>query len=156
MSNQTNLNYVALEKCPVSQEKIWQLAYRSLLNSPNLFDEFINCYSPAVGSDLLATIGRCRLEVCFQAAEDRIEDFTTGCFDAIYLDAFSPDANSELWTESFLTKLLSCLAKGGCLATYCVNRTLKDRLRQIGFAVDVSPGPAGGKREVMVAQRPGT
>ncbi len=39
-------------------------------------------------------------------------------FDLIYLDAFSPQKCPEIWSEEFLSKLVSKLDKTGCLITY--------------------------------------
>lgn len=82
----------------------------------------------------------------------RAAGFGTG-FHAVYLDAFSPDANPELWTSSFLARLFDALVPGGRLATYCARGAVRRALADVGFAVAKRPGPPG-KREVLTAQRP--
>lgn len=82
----------------------------------------------------------------------RAADFGTG-FHAVYLDAFSPDANPELWTAAFLARLFDALVPGGRLATYCARGAVRRALSDVGFAVAKRPGPPG-KREVLTAQRP--
>jgi tRNA U34 5-methylaminomethyl-2-thiouridine-forming methyltransferase MnmC len=62
---------------------------------------------------------------------------------AVYQDAFSPDANPELWTAAFCTRLFDALAPGGALATYSAKRTVRDALAQVGFQVERLPGPPG-------------
>ena len=78
---------------------------------------------------------------------------TEPAVDVVYLDAFSPEACPELWAEPFLASLGLCLRSGGKLVTYCVKSEIQRRLRNVGFDVQKSPGPAGGKREVLIATR---
>lgn len=85
------------------------------------------------------------------ACAGRVDAF--GPFDAVYLDAFSPDVNPELWTEAFLARLHDALAPGGRLATYCVQGRVRRALAAAGFVVEKRPGPPG-KREVLAATRP--
>lgn len=74
-------------------------------------------------------------------------------FDAIYLDAFSPDANAELWNPRVIRWLLEQLAPAGRLATYCVKSEIQQRFRDAGFNVKKVRGPVGGKREVLIAEK---
>ncbi len=73
-------------------------------------------------------------------------------YHAIYLDAFSPDANPELWTEEFLGRLLAVLAADGKLATYSAKGAVRRALQAVGFVVGKQPGPPG-KKEMLVASR---
>jgi len=72
--------------------------------------------------------------------------------DAVYLDAFSPDVNPELWTPAFCRRLHGALRPGGRLATYSVRRSVREALAEAGFEVQKRPGPPG-KRECLVALR---
>jgi tRNA U34 5-methylaminomethyl-2-thiouridine-forming methyltransferase MnmC len=71
-------------------------------------------------------------------------------YQAIYQDAFSPEANPELWTESFFARLYPLLEVGGRLATYSVKGTVRRKLQAVGFTVQKQPGPPG-KRKILVA-----
>jgi tRNA U34 5-methylaminomethyl-2-thiouridine-forming methyltransferase MnmC len=92
-----------------------------------------------------------------------IDDAVTFCghlatqqceFDVIFMDAFSPAATSELWSESFFETLFFLLKPGGVLTTYCVKSEIQRRLKKLGFIVKKRPGPVGGKREVLTAEKP--
>lgn len=72
-------------------------------------------------------------------------------FDAIYLDAFSPDSNPECWTQSFFERLKLVLGPHGKLATYSAKGTVRRALLSAGYRVDKLAGPPG-KREMMVAR----
>ncbi|MFG0261486.1 MAG: tRNA (5-methylaminomethyl-2-thiouridine)(34)-methyltransferase MnmD [Novipirellula sp. JB048] len=78
-----------------------------------------------------------------------------GSFDAIYFDPFAPHSNTELWQVPMLRKMEKLLSPTGRLVTYCVKREVRDRLSEVGFVVQKLPGPAAGKREVLVAAKEG-
>ena len=71
-------------------------------------------------------------------------------FDAVYLDAFSPDSNPECWTADILGKLGKTLAEDGRLTTYCAKGSVRRALQSAGLTVTRRPGPPG-KRECLVA-----
>ena len=75
-------------------------------------------------------------------------------FDAIYFDPFDPVTNPKLWTLEFLSRMYQRLVPGGRMTSYCVKSDVRRRLMEAGFAVSKVPGPVGGKREVLVAERP--
>jgi len=79
---------------------------------------------------------------------------TLGAFDAIYLDPFSPDVDPEAWRPSTLSALAAALAPGGALVTYSVQGAVRRSLAATGLAVAKRPGPPGGKREVLRADKP--
>lgn len=71
-------------------------------------------------------------------------------FDAVYLDAFSPDNNPECWTEAFFENLRQLMAPHAKISTYCAKGSVRRALMAAGFVVKKLPGPPG-KREIMVA-----
>ena len=73
-------------------------------------------------------------------------------FDLIYYDAFSPNAQPELWTEDVFRKMYECLNPNGVLVTYCAKGQVKRNLKAAGFHVESPPGPAG-KREMTRARK---
>ncbi|PIY59780.1 hypothetical protein COY95_05285, partial [Candidatus Woesearchaeota archaeon CG_4_10_14_0_8_um_filter_47_5] len=80
-----------------------------------------------------------------------LEEYVEG-FDCVFLDAFSPPKNPELWTREFLLDVKSVMKKGGLLATYSCARLVRDNLRMAGF--QVRDGPIVGRRgPATVAQK---
>ncbi len=71
-------------------------------------------------------------------------------FDLIFLDAFSPDVNPELWTRHFLRELKRVLHSGGVLVTYSSAFPVRGALLQLGFAVGETE-PFGRKRGGTIA-----
>ncbi|MDF1800136.1 MAG: MnmC family methyltransferase [Planctomycetota bacterium] len=69
------------------------------------------------------------------------------CFDVIFLDAFSPSVEPDLWSGSFLADLARLLVPDGILSTYTVSLTVRERLRRAGLVVGSGPrvgAKAGG------------
>lgn len=73
-----------------------------------------------------------------------------GPFDALYLDAFSPQNNPALWTAAFLLKIRALLNSDARLVSYCVSRMFRDSLTEAGYGWRKVDGPPG-KREVLIA-----
>lgn len=71
-------------------------------------------------------------------------------FDVIYFDAFSPEAQAELWTAEVFEKCYRLLDYNGILVTYCAKGVVKRALKAAGFIVENLPGPPG-KREITRA-----
>lgn len=69
-------------------------------------------------------------------------------FDVVYFDAFSPEAQPELWTAEVFSRIYSSLNSNAVLTTYSSSGLAKQNLRTAGFAVQRLPG-AGGKRHML-------
>lgn len=70
----------------------------------------------------------------------------------IYMDAFAPSTQDELWQKNTLEKLYDCLLKDGILVTFCAKGQFKRDLKSLGFTVE-SPSGAAGKREMTRATK---
>lgn len=82
-----------------------------------------------------------------------IQDFSTNkLFDLIYMDAFVPDKQPEMWTMEVISKLANFLHPNGAITTYCAKGELKRNLKTCGLFVNSLPGPIG-KREIIVARK---
>ncbi len=73
-------------------------------------------------------------------------------FDLLYYDAFAPNAQPELWTESIFSQMFSLLNTGGILVTYCAKGQVKRNMKAAGFIVESLPGPPR-KREMIRATK---
>jgi tRNA U34 5-methylaminomethyl-2-thiouridine-forming methyltransferase MnmC len=71
-------------------------------------------------------------------------------FDLIFFDAFSPESQPEMWTRQMFEKIFLSMNKNGILTTYCAKGTVKRILKDIGFTVEILPGPPG-KRHMIRA-----
>ena len=155
LATETPLHYVALEKDLLSTEVLTGLNhYKQLPAITPLYEAFL-----AWRSQLPTPLAEDRYQWEFESLQLQliIGDATqttipAGPYHAIYHDAFSPDANPELWTPDFFSKGYQRLLPGGKLATYSVKGTVRRALKSVGFYVEKRPGPPG-KREIVVATK---
>jgi len=73
-------------------------------------------------------------------------------FDIVYFDAFSPEAQPELWTKPLFENIYQSIKQNGILVTYCTKGTVKNILKEVGFNIKKLPGPKG-KREILRAKK---
>ena len=69
-------------------------------------------------------------------------------FDIVYLDAFSTQRNSELWTLDFFKEIYRVIKQNGILLTYCAALPVRSGLIKAGFHV--------GETEPIARKRSGT
>jgi tRNA U34 5-methylaminomethyl-2-thiouridine-forming methyltransferase MnmC len=71
----------------------------------------------------------------------------------IFFDAFSPEAQPEMWDDPFIGTVVEWMRPGGSLVTYCVKGEVRRRFIALGCAVEKLPGPPG-KREMLRVHKP--
>ena len=74
-------------------------------------------------------------------------------FDLVYLDAFAPEKQPEMWSEELFRNIYACMNANGILTTYCAKGVIRRLLQAVGFTVERLPGPPGGKREILRATK---
>jgi len=169
----TSLSYTGIEHSPIAAATFLKLGYKDKLIHPSLANQLSAVFSdiekrvfspplkpapPAEQTPLLVSreLGKhTNLNLYIADATDKgllARRPSAPLYDAIFLDAFSPDSNPECWTEPFLRLLCGLLSTDGRLATYCVKGAVRRNLHDAGFKVHKYPGPAG-KREVLWASK---
>lgn len=148
----TPLRYVALDRSLPDRDLLATLGYGRHLSNSQLWTRFLT-FRGSLTPEANPTFhyGPARLSLQLRDATDaplEAEDF-----DAIYLDAFSPDVNPELWSEAFLSGLVTALSAGGILVSYSVKGEVRRRLARLGLEVARHPGPPAGKREMLWARK---
>ena len=83
-------------------------------------------------------------------ARQSVQTLPDHFFDLIFLDAFSPDANPELWTLDFILQLKRVLKKTGRIAAYSSAYPFYGALLEAHFHIYLSE-PFGRKRGGTVA-----
>jgi len=91
-----------------------------------------------------------RFSLTKREADFRSVHLPEGHYHLIYMDAFAPSAQPELWTPGMFDKLYHCLAPGGILVSYCVKGSVRRAAQEAGFETEKLPGPPG-KREMLRA-----
>lgn len=149
------LQYTALEHDLLSRDAIEPLRYEQHLTQPQIIRDFFDwCDTlpkhPEPGLYVFSANPHINLHMQIGNALETSLD--TLHYDWVYLDAFSPAKNPELWTEVFLQTLYDVLKPGGGLSTYCVKGDVRRAMKRVGFDPQKRKG-IPGKREVLVAYK---
>ncbi|KAA3658639.1 MAG: hypothetical protein DWQ10_10775 [Calditrichaeota bacterium] len=148
----TPLRYVGLEKNWLPSNVFEELDYAAHL--PEIQD-----ICQAISLAKLPSVSENELNFHFTPAIELTVIFSDATkmkipslgYDAVYHDAFSPDANPELWTPDFFHKIRKTCESGAVLSTYSSKITVQQALREAGFVVEKVPGP-WGKRDILRAR----
>ncbi len=142
--NQIAIHYTAIELFPVSLEVATSLNYCALLKADQ--SVFLKMHSAPEFDDFVSPqFYLKKMQRSFVGLQ-----LQPDIFDVIYFDAFSPEAQPEMWTVEGFSVLFNALKKGGVLVTYSCKGTVKRALKQAGFLIEKLPGPPG-KREFLRA-----
>jgi len=141
----SRVSYTAIEKYPLSLEIIKQLNYTEYVDT-KIGKKLLEMHQQSWGQwhSIEETFLLRKLETDFC---NYIPDRT---YDLIYFDAFAPDKQPEMWSETVFQRLYDHLNDQGGLVTYSAKGLIKRRLKSVGFAVETLPGPPG-KREMIRA-----
>lgn len=135
--------YTSFEKFPVTAEEAAILNHGQLLSMQDYFMEL-----HARPWEEQATIDPFFI---LEKKEQSLPAFIhTEPVHLIYMDAFAPDAQPELWTVEFFRSLFEVLLPGGILVTYSSKSDVRRAMAAAGLHVEKIPGPKG-KREMVRA-----
>ena len=68
--------------------------------------------------------------------------------DLVYMDAFAPEKQPEMWNATLYRRLVDAMALGATLVTYCSKGDVRRGLRDAGLLMERLPGPPG-KRHIL-------
>ncbi len=144
---QIPIHYTSIEKYPLPKEIFHHLSYEDVIGEGS--DELLRrLHESPWGEDVSITP--------FFTLHKVLGDLTDYTFpqalDVVYYDAFSPEAQPELWEEKLFLSLYDAMNCQATLATYCAKGVVRRALQQAGFSVERLPGPPG-KREVLRAMK---
>jgi tRNA U34 5-methylaminomethyl-2-thiouridine-forming methyltransferase MnmC len=132
-----SIQYAALEPYPLEVELIEQLVSQETFKTSKHLISLI--HSDKWDQDILL-----RENFLFRKIQQRLEDYNVSQqYNLIYMDAFAPNKQAEVWSLENIKKLFDILLPGGVLVTYCANGAFKRNLKTCGFVVESLPGPPG-------------
>jgi len=135
------IKYTTLELYPLGHDEIKKINHPEILGCK---EEFYRMHDGAWGSWN-------EMSKSFHLLKVR-DDLKTvdlkGNFDMIYFDAFSPEAQPELWSEEIFEKIARSTNPGGVITTYSAKGAVRRALESVGFDVERISGPPG-KREML-------
>ncbi len=149
-SMSTRLDYHAYEHDLVDCQTLGSMGYEQFLTNPGLLETLTReLYRNSSISRHMKFSPTLNCSVELQDAS--VASIPCACYHAIYLDAFSPDNNSECWTPEFMSALAQALTADGRLVTYSAKGSVRRAMLTAGLDVQKLPGPPG-KREFLLAR----
>ena len=146
--NQRHVHYTGIERYPLNEEIIRKLNYPSIIGKECEEDYFAIHQAPWEEDVCLSpwfTLHKMKGDFTHYSFEQK--------YDIIYFDAFAPEKQPEMWEQSLFDNLYQVLNEGGILTTYCAKGVVRRMLQTAGFKVERLPGPPGGKREILRANK---
>ena len=144
-SLKVNVHYTALEAYPLNSEEINSLNYTESL--PPLAQTIFQQIHQAEWNQGVQV----RPHFYLEKRKGFLQEWNTDMkFDLVYFDAFAPEVQPDLWTQTIFEKLFSKMNQNGVLVTYCVKGDVKRALKSSGWKIEKLPGPPG-KREIIRA-----
>jgi tRNA U34 5-methylaminomethyl-2-thiouridine-forming methyltransferase MnmC len=135
--------YTTVERFPLTPAEAILLNYPDILGHADLFNtiHFSKWNEPVIINEHF---------ILEKMNTDLLNFLPSQHFNLVYYDAFSPNAQPELWSKEVFEKLFFMLEPGGVLVTYCSKGDVKRAMMAAGSTVKKMPGPPG-KREMLSA-----
>jgi len=146
VKKKVTVNYQTMELYPVSEDNYSKLNFTDLIGIEQ--DELLKLHTTKWEK-------KCKINEFFSLTKFNtdLENYTSDTkFDIIYFDAFSPEKQPELWTNTIFMKMHNYLKEGGFLVTYCAKGIVKRTMKSVGFEIIVLDGPPG-KRQMTRANK---
>lgn len=138
---QRSVHYTALERYPLTWQEISQLKYQHATELEQIHSA---CWEQDVMLSPYFTLHKIQCD-----AITYLHQQPTERFDVVFFDAFAPEKQPELWSESIFQDIYRTMNADGLLTTYCAKGCIRRLLQSIGFVMERLPGPPGGKREML-------
>lgn len=150
--NGVRVEYTSIELYPLGEEVYCGLNYGRLLGDEELFlrlheAEWDVGFVPVVENFV---IRKCKSDIVEWLRNAQCTMHNVQLFDVVFFDAFSPDAQPELWTEEVFRNVYALMKMGGVLTTYCAKGDVRRAMLAAGFRVEKLAGPPG-KRHILRA-----
>ncbi len=145
----TKIDYYSVEGFPLSPEVAKDFNYSEYLSHPNLTNQIGTIFGNLSGGMNHFEITE---NLTLHLFYGMFEDFKSDNLQANYIfhDAFSPDANPDLWSGEVFQKLKQLSANDAMLSTYSAASSAQGALAWAGWKVAKTRG-ALGKREMILA-----
>ena len=145
---QRKVCFTSIERYPLKEDIVRELGYPEII-APEKSEKFYALHTAPWNQFV-------EISPCFTL--HKIEgDFThfdfQSHYDVVYFDAFAPEKQPEMWSQPLFDRLYRQMNPGGILTTYCAKGVVRRMLQAAGFTVERLPGPPGGKREILRANK---
>ncbi|WP_417429925.1 tRNA (5-methylaminomethyl-2-thiouridine)(34)-methyltransferase MnmD [Halpernia sp.] len=142
------INYFTLEKYPVNESEILNLAYFKLFKE-NKLEEIFKKIHFCEWDKLVELVPNFYFKK-IQNDFNQLNDIELPEIDLVYFDCFGARVQPDLWEINLLEKVKNKMKKDSLLTTYSSKGSFRRALQNLGFEVKKLKGPEG-KREMVNA-----
>lgn len=149
LKSQSRINYFSIEGFPLRPETAAQFNFDEHLVHPQMIPNITAIFSNlSKGMNRFSLTDNISVSLFYGLFDDfHLENIQA---DYIFHDAFSPDANPDLWTAEVFKKLRSLSSDEVLLSTYCAASKARGAMASAGWKIARAQG-ALGKREMTLA-----
>lgn len=148
-NSRAKITYHSIEGYPLNSQIAGSFNYKEHIANPELASEVTPIFdSLDEGMNEIDIIPN----ISVKLFNGLFDDYPSGDIAANYIfhDAFSPNANPELWTGEVFQKLKKCSSPDVILSTYCAASAARGAMAWAGWKIARARG-ALGKREMTLA-----
>lgn len=143
--------FESVEAFPISEKDFLELNYHEKLGFSTIKDQIAVFFSaPKSGPNVLLSEGQLQAEIYCGLFDEMPLGNKNRRFDFIFFDAFSPEANPELWQPKVFERILEVSSTDCVLATYGAASKARAAMAVAGWKLAKCRG-ALGKREMTLA-----
>lgn len=143
-----NIHYHTIELYPISQECVASLELDKILANEE-YNFFINMHKASWNEEVEITKGFTIHKIFGDFTKSEIPQN----IDLVYFDAFAPDTQPELWSNTLLEKIYNSMTTKAILVTYSAKGSVKEALRSVGFEVVRLKGALGKHHMVRATKQ---
>ena len=152
--NGVRVNFSTIELFPLESAVYEELNYGRLLGEDELFLKLHEAEWDAGLQEIVPEFAICKYKKdiveWLDGQQSTVNSQQLGLYDVVFFDAFSPDAQPELWTEEVFRNVYGLMKEGGVMTTYCAKGDVRRAMLAAGFKVEKLQGPPG-KRHILRA-----
>lgn len=147
-SQDIRVNYFSLEKYPIDEQEVEDLAYDELFDDKILKETYKKIHQTEWEKSI-------EIQPNFFLKKIQIDFFELHTvelpeIDLVYFDCFGARVQPDLWEKPLFEQVADKMRKGALLTTYSSKGSVRRNLMELGFEVEKLEGPKG-KREMINA-----
>ncbi|QBJ85036.1 peptidase [Chryseobacterium gleum] len=142
------INYFSLEKYPINESEVKDLAYDELFDNPELKNIYqkIHLSDWEKSVEIISGFNLKKIECDFFD----LKDIDLPEINLVYFDCFGARVQPDLWEKPLFELVADKMAINGLLTTYSSKGSVRRILQELNFQVKKKQGPPG-KREMINA-----